>query len=152
MSIPGQPAPTTGRKDIDVSQGATGAAIAAGIARFNLSAFMSSYLNDNDFGNVQADFLDQSSATIGTALISDGDPGPNNVWNQTNISGDLPVGTAIVRLSVFGTPVNFGPDGYVDNVSFSITAVPEPTSLGIAAGGLTMLSLARRRRRRRDGP
>jgi hypothetical protein len=51
-----------------------------------------------------------------------------------------------MRLSVFGTPVNFGPDGYIDNVTLSITAVPEPTAMAIA-GGFFVLTLLRKRRR-----
>jgi hypothetical protein len=137
-------------QDIDVSLGATGALVASGGARYNLSAFMSSYLNDNDFGNVQLDFLNSGGGSLGTALLSDSDPGPDNVWNLNLLSGLVPVGTATVSLSVFGTPVNFGPDGYIDNVELRVVAIPEPSVMGIAGGGLFALTLVRKRRR--DGP
>lgn len=135
-------------QDIDVSAGPTGAAIATGTARYNLSAAMSSYLNDNDFGNAHINFLNSTGGSLGTALLSDSDPGSNNVWSPNSLSGLVPVGTATMRLSVFGTPVNFGPDGYIDNVTLSITAVPEPTAMAIAG----VFALAFYGRRRRDGP
>jgi hypothetical protein len=53
-----------------------------------------------------------------------------------------PVGTASILVSVFGTPVNGGPDGYLDNVDVRI--VPEPASLAlIGMGGLLMLKRRR---------
>lgn len=138
-------------QNIDVSAGPTGAAIASGTARYDLSAFMSSYLNDSDIGHAQIDFLNSAGGSLGTAELTDPDFGPNNVWNQSSLSGLVPVGTATMRLSLFGTRSagGAGPDGYIDNVSLSITAVPEPGGLAIAAG-LFGLTLARRRRR--DGP
>ena len=138
-------------QDIDVSAGPTAVAIAAGTARYDLSAFMSSYLNDTDIGHARIDFLDESGGTIDLAQLSDPDFGPNNVWNLNSLSGDVPVGTTMVRLSLFGTRTagGQGPDGYIDNVALSITVVPEPGGLALAAG-LSGLMLARKRRR--DGP
>ena len=138
-------------QDIDVSAGPTAAAIAAGTARYDLSAFMSSYLNDTDIGHASVDFLDESGGTLDIAVLSDPDFGPNNVWNLNTLSGDVPAGTTGLRLSLFGTRSagGAGPDGYIDNVALSITVVPEPGGLAIAAG-LSGLMLARKRRR--DGP
>jgi MYXO-CTERM domain-containing protein len=138
-------------QNIDVSAGPTGAAIASGTARYDLSAFMSSYLDDTDIGNAHIDFLNSTGASLGTAVLSDPDFGPNNVWNLNSLSGSVPVGTSTLRVSVFGTRTagGAGPDGYIDNVSLSITAVPEPGGLALAAG---LLGLALVRRRRRDGP
>ena len=45
-------------QDIAVGTGATGTAIAAGKGRVDLSAYMTSYLNDTDFGNVRVDYRD----------------------------------------------------------------------------------------------
>src|SRR5262245_50394235 len=100
-------------QDIDVSTGATGSTIASGLAGFNLSAYMSSYLNDGDFGNARVEFRNSSGSVLGSSVMSDSDPGPANVWNLNSRSGAIPVGTATVRLSVYGTAVNGGPDGYV---------------------------------------
>jgi hypothetical protein len=138
-------------QDINVGTGDTGAAIAAGQARYNLSAFMSSYLNDPDFGNVRAEFRNAANTPIGSALISDsGDVGPNNVWNLTSTSGSVPVGTTTVRLSLYGTSgiAGRGADGYTDNVDFRISRVPEPCTIAFAGMGLAAMGLGRLPRRR----
>jgi hypothetical protein len=108
-------------QDLDVSAGATGTQIGTGEAAVKLSAYMSSYLNDNDRGNVQLDFKNAGGTIIGSALITDTDAGPNNVWSLTSRSGLVPVGTATIRASIFGTAVNGGTDGYIDNVDVQIT-------------------------------
>ena len=51
-------------QDLDVSSGPTGTQIATGEAAYKLSAFMSSYLNDSDAGNVQLDFKNGSGTII----------------------------------------------------------------------------------------
>jgi hypothetical protein len=139
-------------QDISVSTGATGAAIAAGQARFALSAYMSSYLNDTDFGNVRVEFKDSSGGVLGVALISDPDFGPNNVWSLSSQTGDVPVGTASLRMSLYGTRTagGAGADGYIDNVDFRISQVPEPATLGLAGTGLLSAILGLFRRRRPD--
>ena len=136
-------------QNMDVSQGASGALIATGTARFDLSAFMGSYLNDTDFGNVHLEFFNAGSASLGTAVLVDSDPGIDNVWNLNSLSGAVPIGTANVRLSLFGirTAGGAGPDGYIDNVTFSV--VPEPSAVGLAGGLFAFVML---RRRGRDGP
>jgi hypothetical protein len=108
-------------QDISVGTGATGTQIAAGEAAFKLSAYMSSYLNDDDNGNVQIDFKNSGGTTIGSAVISDPDFGDNNVWSLTSAVGLVPVGTATIRASLYGTPRNSGADGYIDNVDVQIT-------------------------------
>src|SRR5262245_17767552 len=85
-------------QDIDVSTGDTGSTIASGFAGFNLSAYMSSYLNDNDFGNARVEFRSGSGAVLGSSVMSDSDPGPANVWNLNTKTGVIPIGTATVRL------------------------------------------------------
>jgi len=129
-------------QDIDVSTGATGAAITSGFAGYSMSAYMTSYSNDNDFGNVHADFLNSGGTSIGSGLISDTDPGPSNVWSLTSGNGGIPVGTATVRLSVYGTAVNFGPDGYIDNVAFQVTNVLPTLAITVnrTDGSITLLN------------
>jgi PEP-CTERM motif len=131
-------------QDIDVSFGQTGAIIPFGNAVYTLSAFMSSYLNDDDAGNVQVDFKNSGGTTIGTALISDPDFGDDNVWSLSAVSGLVPPGTSTVRVSIFGTPRNGGADGYIDNVSFII--VPEPATMLLVGMGLAGAGVLRRRR------
>jgi hypothetical protein len=109
-------------QDIDVSTGATGTQIAIGEAAFKLSAWMSSFANDNDFGIVHLDFRNAAGTSLGTAEIRDSDPGPNNVWSLNSRLGFVPVGTATVRASLFGGVVNGGTDGYIDLVDVQLTA------------------------------
>jgi hypothetical protein len=118
-------------QDINVAGGASGTAIAAGRAGYSLSAYMSSYLNENDFGSLHVDFRNSMGASLGTALVSDSDPGPTNVWNLNTRTGGIPIGTATVRLSVYGTPINGGPDGFTDNVSFQVANVLPALSITI---------------------
>lgn len=146
--IPDITAPGQFFQDIDVSTGASAAAIAAGLGHYNLSAFMSSYLNHGDFGNVHADFRNGVGASLDSALISDNN---TSTWTFISASGPIPVGTATVRLSAYGTPVTFGPDGFIDNVSFSVSQVPEPSAAALVGVGLSAFMI-RLLRRRRDGP
>lgn len=136
-------------QNIDVSTGPTATLITSGAAQYNLSAFMSSYLNDSDFGVAHIEFFNAGNGSLGTAQVADNDVGLANVWNQVSAVGAIPVGTASVRLSLYGMAANGGPDGYIDNVSFSV--VPEPSAAG-AAGALAALALVRRRPRSRGGP
>jgi hypothetical protein len=110
-------------QDINVAGGDSGTVIAQGTAGFSVSAWMSSYDEDNDFGNVHLDFRNIGGSSLGTALLSDSDPGPGNVWNLNTATGAIPIGTTNVRLSIYGTPLNGGPDVQVTNVlpALSIT-------------------------------
>jgi hypothetical protein len=108
-------------QDIDVSTGATSTQIASGEAAIRLSAFFSSYLNDNDFGIVHAQFKNAGGATLSTAEINDTDNGSGNVWSKTTGVGPIPVGTASIRVSIFGGVRNGGTDGYIDNVDAQVT-------------------------------
>lgn len=140
--------PNTYYQDIDLSTGPTAAAIAGGLAPFSMGAYMSSYLNDADFGTIKADFRNSGGIVLGSASVSDDDVGPDNVWNLRTVGGLIPIGTASVRLSLYGTSFdpNRGGDGYMDNVSF-VVGVPEPTSAALAGlGAAAAAGLARRRR------
>jgi hypothetical protein len=44
-----------------------------------------------------------------------------STWNQTFKGGSIPVGTATVRVSLFGTAFFGSPDGYMDNVDVQVT-------------------------------
>jgi hypothetical protein len=103
---------------VDVSTGPTATLIATGTAAYKVGAFFSSYLTNNDFGNVHLDFRNSSNVSLGTAVA----PGDLDVttWTQDFRGGLIPVGTTSVRVSVFGTAFSGGPDGYIDNVDFRV--------------------------------
>lgn len=124
-------------QDIDVSTGATAAAIAAGKGRANLSAWMSSYLDDNDFGKVRVDYLDDGGVSQGFAEISDLDPGPDNVWSQTTGNGAISVGTSTLRVSIFGEAVSNGSDGYIDLVDVQVSQTANPQFLTLEVNTVT---------------
>lgn len=124
-----QPEATTGDirepdvfyQDVDVNAGATATQIASGEAAVRFSGWMSSYLNDNDFGIVHLQFKNSGGTTIGTAQVNDTDNGSGNVWNKTSGVAPIPVGTTSVRVSLFGGVRNGGTDGYMDNIDVQVT-------------------------------
>lgn len=115
-------------QDIAVGTGATGTAIAAGKGRVDLSAYMSSYLNDTDFANVRVEYRDALGATLGFAQISDSDPGTENVWSLNSGSGAISALTTTLRVSLFGTRTagGGGADGYTDNVDVRVIETANP--------------------------
>jgi hypothetical protein len=125
-------------QDIDVSTGPSGTLIATGTAAFRASAFFSGYSTDGDFGNVQLSFRNGTNE-LGTALV----PGPDpSSWTQNSGGGLIPIGTTTVRVSVFGTALSGGPDGYMDNVDFQVTnEIIQPVlqlTINRATGGMTV--------------
>lgn len=141
-------------QSIDVSSGDSAAAIAGGSARYDLSAFFSTYQSQGDFGTVTASFLDGGGGELASAIVGgeafvtslpldDGD----GTWGQDMLSGDVPAGTVSILVTLTGslgegqTQTNAA-DGYIDNVSLIIT--PEPGSIAlIGLGGLAMLKRRR---------
>jgi hypothetical protein len=113
-------------QDIDVSTGATRTLIDTGNARYNVSAFFNTYLTDNDRGAVHLDFLNGSSVSVGTAQVAA--QGPLDEWVPNAATGLIPSATRTVRVSIYGILNNAGPDGYMDNVDFRVSAsVYQPT-------------------------
>jgi hypothetical protein len=110
-------------QDISVSAGATGTQIATGEAAVRLSAYMSSYLSQSDFGVLHVEFRNAGGTVIGTTQVVDTDPGSGNVWSRTAGAALAPAGTATLRVSVFGLPMQegAGADGYIDNVDVQVT-------------------------------
>ncbi len=114
-------------QDVDVSSGATRTLIDAGTARYNVWGYFNTFEADNDLGHVHLNFLNASSVSIGTAEVIA--HGPLNEWVPNAASGLIPAATRTVRVSIFGTTsIAGGPDGYMDNVDFRVSAsVVQPT-------------------------
>jgi len=101
---------------------------------------------------LQIEFLDASSTLISSASLSllptlTVDNGQPFDYKQYFVNAVAPAGAVTVRSSVnmidgLSNPAGGGQAFVVDD--FSLTAVPEPTSLAVAAGA--MLALAARRR------
>jgi hypothetical protein len=143
-------------QSIDVSTGATGAAIASGLATYNLSGFFSSYLDQDDASSIRVRFLDGAATELATAEIgglaflqSLPLPAGQRDWGQDATTGMVPVGTSSVALEVISSDADPNHDGYVDLVSFSISQVPEPTSIVLVGLAFTAGALVMSRRRER---
>jgi hypothetical protein len=129
-------------QDIDVSTGPSGSLIASGNAAYRTGAFFNNFETQGDFGRVHLDFRNSAMSSIGMAEVA-GVP-PFEQWEQNFRSGTIPVGTHTVRVSIYGTAVAGGPDGYMDNVEFQVSnEVIQPT-LGISVnretGGISLLN------------
>jgi hypothetical protein len=114
-------------QDIDVSTGPSGTLIATGTAAYKVSGFFNTYQADGDIGHVHLNFRNSAMVSIGTAEVTA--VLPLDDWTQNFRGGLIPLGTASVRVSVFGTTtIGGGPDGYVDNVDFQVSNdVIQPT-------------------------
>jgi hypothetical protein len=141
-NLPGEVAQTV----FGLGAGDTGAAITAGLAEFTLSAFFSTYSADQDFGQIQVEFFDAADTSLGTAQLDA--PAGLQTWTEFSVFGAVPVGTDSALVSVYGTPdpTGGGADGYIDNVNFSISAIPEPATGMIMLVGLFGTMAVRRRR------
>lgn len=142
-------------QDIDVSSVDNVAFINAGAVQIPMSAYMSTYANDADYGNVQALFLSKTGAVLGSAVMSDSDvtpksggvvTGPVNVWSPNSLNPFVPAGTTKIRLSIYGTKepgISAGADGYVDNVTLQVQLnTPELAILvNRANGNITLKNL-----------
>jgi hypothetical protein len=127
-------------QSIDVSAGDTATQIAAGTAKFTLSAFFSGYQTQLDHGVVQVDFQNNANAVIGTGQVT---PGPQDLtgWTQFTSAGSIPVGTASVKVSAWGNLLQGGAsDGYTDNLDFRVTTTLPALSITVnrSTGAVTL--------------
>jgi hypothetical protein len=106
-------------QNIDVAGGQTGPQIASGQAALNMSAFFTSYLDNNDVGHLHVEFLNAGGGSLGALQISA--KSPITGWHQRSKATLVPPGTTRLKTSVFATPVTFGPDGYIDLVDVRVT-------------------------------
>ena len=159
--ISGSPSTTiftaTGSPLSHLAGGITGTQIDSGIIGNNFYAQFSTYLGQNDNGTLSVQFLDGGSNPLGSALQIGGaafvsalgsGAGGLRDWGADSLSGIVPLGSRFAAIQVFETKTAGGTiiDGYMDNINFSISVVPEPGVLGLLALGGGLVALARRRR------
>jgi hypothetical protein len=106
-------------QNIEVADGQTGPQIASGQAALNMSAFFTSFGTDSDIGNLHVEFQNASGSSLGALQISA--VSPVTTWHQRSKATLVPPGTTRLKASVFGTPITFGPDGYIDLVDVRVT-------------------------------
>ncbi len=139
--------------------GFSAAQIDGGLVSYDLSAQFSTYRDQNDFAEVQIQFRDGANSPIGSPVtigsfafasaLPFGDNGSYanaREWAADALVGIVPAGARSVDVTVFETkqPPGTVIDGYLDNISLSLNAVPEPGT--VALSGLAGLVLLRRRR------
>ncbi|QEH31689.1 hypothetical protein OJF2_01540 [Aquisphaera giovannonii] len=136
---------------IDVS--GYSAAIDEGQVSFDLSGYLGGFSSQRDAARLTATFLGDAGAVLGSSSI-----GPVTANDRDDVTGLLfreaagyvPIGTIQVRIDLeMRRRDGSYNDGYADDLSFRLNAVPEPAAalmLGIGVG--TCMLAARRRRRR----
>jgi len=144
-----------------LSGGITGAQIDGGLISYNLYSQFSTYRLQGDYATLFLQFFDAGSSPLGprvaiggaaftAALVSGNNgsyPDARN-WGADSLAGLVPAGARFAGLTIqeIKTPGGTAIDGYVDNVSFSINAVPEPGTAGLLGLGAGLFALMRRRR------
>jgi hypothetical protein len=63
-------------------------------------------------------FLNSTGTSLGTSEVTN--QNETDTWRHKLGSAFVPVGTSSLQVSLFGTPLSGGPDGYIDNVDVRI--------------------------------
>jgi hypothetical protein len=101
-----------------LTPGTASTQIANGEGAAVFSAYFSSYLTDGDYGHLHIEFLNSNGGSLGSSEIDGSDD--TSTWLQRRGAVFVPVGTASIKTSVYGTALSGGPDGYIDNVDVRI--------------------------------
>ena len=145
----------------DVTNAVPAAAIDAGLANFNLSAWFSTYADQTDFSQVTLQFKNGTGQNVGDPVTIGGQDFINNLGFGANNNDDpgfrdfgldsasdlIPAGARSADLTIF-TQRNQGnaADGYLDVLRLDVSAVPEPGAASLVAFAAALVGLRRRRR------
>jgi len=131
--------------------GAGGDQFSASAWFYNMSG--TNALNGQETDDIRVIFTDAAGTTLATDVspVSLNASSPTNTWTQLSVTGLVPTtATKAQVMMFFNNPAGAGGALFTDNASFSLSAVPEPASLGLLAlGGLGMLLIGRKRSVRR---
>jgi len=104
------------------------------------------YLKIDYYNELYGEFGSSEYISSDGILLADGSS-VNDLWFNRELFSVAPEGAVEARLAlVFGQQNDASGAVFVDNVQFSLTAVPEPTSLLLLTGVGSMILLRRRRR------
>jgi hypothetical protein len=98
--------------------------------QFNLSAWFSTYLGQNDYSDLTLQFLDASFAPLGSPVAIGGQafvaalPGGSGprAWGKDTKTGLVPPGSRYASITTVAHANSGSPDGYVDLVSLDVSA------------------------------
>ncbi|MBS0425470.1 MAG: PEP-CTERM sorting domain-containing protein [Proteobacteria bacterium] len=140
-------ASSSATQHIDVSSGAV--SIDTGKVTFDLSGFFGGFSSQQDNAILTATFLDSSNLIINTASIgavSNVDRGNITGLLFEHLNNFLPTGTRSIDLSLQMTRLQGSyNDGYADNLSLTLSPVPEPKTYVMLFAGLGLLGSMMRR-------
>ena len=138
-------ASSRGTQKIDLSSGAS--AIDHG-ASFALSAYLGGFSSQRDNAVLSVSFLDGVGNVLGTdslGSVTNVDRGNLTGLLFRGTTGAVPVGTRSAEIVLDLTRIDGSyNDGYADNLSLVVTAVPEPETYVLFSAGLAALFVRRR--------
>lgn len=141
-----------GHQQVDLQSFAS--AIAAGGVRFDLRGWLGGWSDQGDNTQLWVQFLDGSGRMVGDVSLGPLTPGQRN--NVTGLflqqaSGLLPAATRSLDIALTMQRLGGGDnDGYADNLSLTLSPIPEPATLALMlAGVLAVGNLVARTRERR---
>jgi hypothetical protein len=126
---------------VSLTRAITPGQIDASNGQFTLSAWFSTYKNQNDYSDLTLEFLDQyqspvgSPVNIGGAAFVAGLPpaSPMRPWGQDTKSGLIPPGARYATITTVSHALVNLPDGYVDLVSLDVVAGYVPVQISAAS-------------------